>query len=282
MPSNTMNTDIVLNGVSAAWAYPFVKNGSGKYHIPGITATTTAERKAARFRFNNLKTPRVKIIRPDAVTQATAEEFASLTRADGNIIEFVKSVVKIDGATGEAKSGGASSSTGSKAEAGFISQQTDIDSEHYITYLDKLKSYVGSIFLVCVPLGYNYLRKKAGATTGDTNALGFAWVLGTLGSDPEHVADNYTPTPLTWSFTTKKLAITADDILAAHAAVDLGVGDATTWVDDHAILVPEGMSGADVMGPLIKPASLSVLTGTALTADFQKLIDGEAIFKVAA
>ncbi len=268
--ANMLDQNIIINAAPAAWAYVFEKNGTtGKYELPSIVGTAPTK----RLRFDNTNGATIGLVRPDAVAAAAADEFVQITRGDGAIIEFIKNKLTLDGATGNVKGGtGVTSDGGSKGTIAFETNQADVDSADYMAFLNKLQSLIGATFLICVPIGENYLRKAAGATTGDTNSVGYAFMLGTLSADLSHAIAAYTPAKIAFAFQSKKLSVQASDITTSHAAVDLGD-------TGNAILVPTGMDGATVVGTTYAPPSISVLSGAAITADFQKLLDGEVLFK---
>jgi len=267
--ANVMDKNLIINAAPAAWVYVFEKNSStGKYEVPSIIGTNLAK----QFRFDNTDGANITIIRPDAVSAASADEFVQVTRGDGAIIEFLKNKLTLDGATGEVKGGtGVTSSGGTKGTIAFGTNQADVDATSYLGYLSKIQANIGATFIVCVPIGFNYLKKDA-TGAGVTNAAGYAFMLGTLSSDPSHAIAAYAPTKISWAFASKKLSITADDITAAHAVIDFAASA-------HEILIPEGMDGSTVIGTTLNPPSVSVLSGSAITADFQKLLDGEILFK---
>lgn len=270
---NVMDQRIVINGTSGAWAYVLEKNsGTGKYEVPSILGTVLTK----QLRWDNIKGLSLTLVRPDASTAAAADEFVQITRADGSIIEFIKEKLTLDGATGEVKGGtGVTASGGTKGTIAFTANQSDIDSAEYVAYMNKLQNLIGATFLVCIPLGFNYIKRKAGATTGDVAPVGYAFMLATLAADLTHATDNYTPAAIAFSFASKKLAVTGADFTDPHAAFDLGASA-------HEILVPDNISGGTPTGVTLNPPSVAVHTSGTLSADFQKLLDGEVLIKIGA
>lgn len=266
---NVMDKRIIINGAPGAWAYVFEQNGS-TYELPSIVGTDLSK----QMRFDNTKGTVVTMVRPDAVTSAAADEFVPVIRGDAGIIEFIKSKLTLDGATGEVKAGsGVTASGGSKGTIAFTANQSDIDSAEYIAYMNKLKTFLGATCIVCVPLGFNYIQKKAGATSGAKAPVGYAYMLATMAADPSHTADNYTPAAIAYSWQSKRLAITGSDITTDHPALDFGAAS-------HKILIPEGMSAGEPAGYELTPPSITVITGGTISADFQTLLDGEMLFKI--
>jgi len=268
---NTLDQKIIVNGTPVAWAYVIEKNGTtGKYEIPSILGSDASK----QFRFDNVADINVTMTRPAAVAGATADEFIQVTRADGTIIEFLKSKLTLDGATGSVKGGsGVTSEGGSGGTITFNVNAADIDSAHWIAFVQKCQALLGSTFLVCVPLGYNHIRRKAGATSGDPNAVGFAYMIGTLSADLTQAISAYTPVKINFQFASKALAIVGADLTDPHAAVDFG--DNT-----HKILVPTGISAGTPTGEYVTPGSITVHTSGTISADFQKLLDGEVLFTI--
>lgn len=268
---NVMDKRIIINGTPGAWVYVFEQNG-GTYELPSIVGADLTR----QMRFDNTKSTSIGLVRPAAVTAAAADEFVPITRGDSTIIEFIKSKLTLDGATGEVKAGtGVTATGGSGGTIAFTANQSDIDSAEYIAYMNKLKTFLGATCLICVPLGFNYIQKKAGATSGSKAPVGYAYMLATLSADPSHTADNYTPAAIAYSWQSKKLAITGSDITASHPAIDFG---ATA----HKILIPEGMTTGEPSGYTLTPPSITVVTGSVISADFQTLLDGEVLFKIGA
>lgn len=262
MAANVLDANILINAAPVAWAYVFEKNsGTGKYEIPSIIGTDLTK----QLRFDNTNGGTITLVRPDAVAASAADEFVQITRGDGTVIEFLKNKLTLDGADGSVKGGtGVTADGGSKGTVAFESNQMDVDSADYTAYMAKLQSLLGATFVVCVPIGKNYL--------GDVH---YAFMLGTLSSDISHAIAAYTPAKIAFAFQSKKLNVIGTDITASHAAMNFG---ATA----HKILVPEGLDGGDVVGTEYAPPSIAVLSGSALTADFQKLINGEVLFKAGA
>lgn len=268
---NVMDQKIIINGTPGAWLYMFEQVG-GTYELPSITGTDLDK----QMRFDNTKGATVTMTRPAAVSAAATDEFVQVIRADAAIIEFIKGKLTLDGATGEVKGGtGVTATGGSGGTIAFTANQADIDSAQYVAFLNKVKAFLGATCIICVPLGSNYIQKKAGATTGTKAPVGYAFMLGTLSADPSHVADNYTPAAMAFSWQSKKLAITGSDITADHPAMNFG---ATA----HKILIPEGMSAGEPTGYELTPPSITVVTAGVISADFQTLLDGEILFKIGA
>lgn len=268
---NVMDKKIVINGAPGASVYVF-EQVAGKYQVPSIIGTDLAK----QMRFDNTKGTTITPVRPDAVTSASTDEFVQMIRGDAAVIEFIKAKLTMDGATGEVKAGtGVTAAGGSKGTIAFTANQADIDSADYIAFMNKLKTFLGATMIVCVPLGFNYIQKKAGATSGSKSPVGFAFMMGTFSSDPSHSADNYTPAAIAMQFQSKKLAITGSDITTDHAAIDFGA-------TGHKILIPEGISAGEPTGYELTPPSITVITGGTISADFQTLLDGEILFKSAA
>lgn len=276
----TFAQDMVINGAPAAWAYPIALDGDGKYYIPGLEESVLGDRQAARFRWNTIQgTPGFTLIRPAAAAAATTEEFLDILLANNTTIEFVKEKLTIDGADGSAKGG-----TGITAQGGvtgtmtFVTTAADIDSGgDYIDYLNKIVTYMGGKFLICMPLGFNYNKRKAGGGGGEA-PIGYGYMIGTLSADFTEQVGAYAPATLTWTFASSKWSVLVGDWKAAHGAITFGDGDATDWDETHAIMMPKGLSGADVTGTLLVPADQAVIASSVFTANFQKLVNGEILF----
>lgn len=276
----TTNLDMVINGIPAMWAYP-IEKVSDKYQITGIVGADTAAKQAARFRFNTIQgNPTIGLVRPEAVTNAATEEFLDILLANNVTIQFSKNKLTLSGADGSIKGGtGVTADGGTKGTISVVTSGGDIDSAgNYVTYLDKIKTYIGSKFVVCIPIGYN-LDKKSAAGGSDVKPIGYAFMIGTLSADLSHAVGAYSPATLTWSFASASWAVTASEWKTSHAAFDLGVGDASSFDTDHCIVLMEGIDGSgNVSGTVLLPPDIAVLSSGAFTANFQKLLDGEVVF----
>lgn len=269
---NVMDKKIPINATPGAWLYVF-EQVAGTYEFPSIIGTDLSK----QMRFDNTKTPNIALTRPPAVSAGAADEYVQINRADAAIIQFIKDKLTIDGATGEAVAGtGITAAGGSGGTMSFISNQADIDSAEYVAFLNKVKSFLGATILVCLPLGFNYNKRKAGVSSGGVVApLGYAYMIGTLTADPAHAVDGYAPAAMTWSFASKKLGLGDSDITDPHAALDLGASA-------HKILIPTNIASGTPTGYELKPPSIALLTAGAITADFQTLLDGEVLIKIGA
>jgi hypothetical protein len=278
------NQDIIINGAPAGWAYPIAKNGSGLYYIPGVAETLAPDRQAARFRWNTLENNTATLVRPPAVVAAATEEFIEVTLANGTIIQYPKPKLTLSGTDGSIKGGtGVTIDGGVLGTIAFSSQEGDIDSAgDYLTYLNKIKTYIGNKFVVCVPLGFNYLRVKSGATSGDVQAIGYAFCIASLTADIGHATGAYAPVKLAWAFASSKWGTVVSEWQAAHPSFDLSDGDETDWDVKNAIMLPEGLDGTDMAGSILTPPAIPVISTGAFTANFQKLLNGEILLLNAA
>lgn len=264
-----MKESVIVNCAPAAWLALIEKDpedgwkvaegttfgGAAPTRTRGTAPTPTTKK---RFLFDNLgDTVSVTVNRPADAT--TAQEFGNVTRGDGAIMEFPKRRLTIDLATGSAKSGqnarGANGGT-----IAFTTNTADLDSVLYNNFFKKLNQYASDTFLACVPLGYDL----------DFVPQGYAYLIGTLQSDPQHSVGAYAPGKV--AFTIKSIELTGAAITELLTAVQL-----------PGILVPEGYdpaTGADTeVGADDTPTGIT-LTPPALTAtDWENMARGIMVIK---
>lgn len=193
MALNPLATTTLYNNAPAAWLYA----------IDDSYAATDLIDTNMKYMFDSAGDQDFQILRPEAV--ANAEEFVQITRADGAIIEFPKTTIKMDGVSGAQKSGSASSAgkgnivltlNGLPITGYTGTAPNDLPTyvTNYKTYIDNIMSNLGKEFLCIIPLGYTYDGWSKRHSTGKTVAFGA--IIGVLGADPSFKAASFAPTPI--------------------------------------------------------------------------------------
>lgn len=205
-----MKDTMIINGVPVAWATPVLELA------PGGTLSLGAQMK-----FDNITTPVIGFPFAGDAAAAGGAEFIEVTRGDGAIIQFPKDNLRIDG-TDESvvsSSGGSGTDTAAIGTISFTALQADMDSASYLAFINKLKAHRNDFWLVCVPIGENYVRRHPSSAT-TPNAAGFAFLLAKLSGSLNLSIAPQTGAPVQLQFQGTKYGGTATngDTLIAGAA----------------------------------------------------------------
>lgn len=197
MPAVDQTLNIIINGARAAWML----------RLDNAEATNLHD--SILYYFDNVKSPKFGIKRPESAS--TAEEFIEVTTADGLIIQFPKTTIKLDGVTGAQKSG-TSAVAGSGGTCSFTTNSAPVlsytpyplDADSVPTYMTwaawmaELNDNLGADWLVIIPLGFTHAGWAARHSTG--KVAGYAIMCGKLSADIELPTDGFTPTTIPLSF----------------------------------------------------------------------------------
>lgn len=169
---------IIITGVSAAWL-----------RVVDVSPTKTIT-LGTSYAFNNVA-PGSKYSGLASESATGGDEVVDVVRADGAKFKYKRTVVEIDGLTGNDYAGGSSSSSGgpvgAMGEISFTLLQGDGDTRTIHDLARDLNQNIGAYFLACIP---------AGILATDTDAAGYAYVCGKITSNIEVTQGDYTAATL--------------------------------------------------------------------------------------
>lgn len=262
--ATTIDKKIIISGASAAWLLAVEDTATplDKFDIdPEVHST---DEKANRMFFDNVADCKFKIPASSVATSADGQ-YIEITRIDGAVIRFPKDSLIIEGKDETVVADSTSGTAGSadKYELSFTINEADMDSATYPAFLAKFDGLRGRKFLICIPLGYNYTRRRAGedpATKGK-NAVGFAVMLGICTSGLEHAVAANTGSKHTLTFQSTTLSCSE-----AEANAVIGSGGFQNFVFDPIAQkgLKETIGAGSETTVVISPPALTATAGGTL------------------